>query len=147
MIARFISCTCFVAACVVWAGPARAQAAAPVASAASAGAATNITLTGRIDAPSGPLGGAVVRLVHTKQTCATNADGLFFFTVPANAGAVAAVAAYDGAPEVPFTMQPGGPLTVVEMAPAKLTRANQKQLNASIKRAHRETKRSLKKLR
>ncbi|AMJ65361.1 hypothetical protein [Hymenobacter sp. PAMC 26628] len=148
MIARFISCTCFVAVCIVWAGPARAQAqpAAPVASAASAGAPANVTLTGRIDTPKGPLGGAVVRLVRTKQTCATNADGLFFFIVPADAGPVAAVAAYDGAAEVPFTMQPGGPLTVVNMAPAKLTRANQKQLNARIKRAHRETKRSLKQL-
>ncbi|WP_125917010.1 hypothetical protein [Hymenobacter coccineus] len=103
-------------------------------------------MTGRIDTPKGPLGGAVVRLVHTKQTCATNAGGLFFFTVPADAGPVAAVAAYDGAAEVPFTMQPGGPLTVVNMAPAKLTKSNQKKLNAGIKRAHRETKRSLKKL-
>lgn len=148
MIARFISFTCFVAACFVWVGPARAQAAAPVAAAERqpAGASASVTLSGRIDTPKGPLGGAVVRLVRTKQTCATNAEGLFFFTVPADAGPVAAVAAYDGAAEVPFTMQPGGPLTIVKMAPAKLTKANQKQLNARIKRAHRETKRSLNQL-
>ncbi|AWM31706.1 hypothetical protein DDQ68_02210 [Hymenobacter nivis] len=148
MIARFISCTCLFAACFIWASPARAQAqtAPPVTSAASAEAPANVTLTGRIDTPKGPLGGAVVRLVRTKQTCATNAEGLFFFTVPADAGPVAAVAAYDGAAEVPFTMQPGSPLTVVKMAPAKLSRANQKQLNVRIKRAHRETKRSLNQL-
>lgn len=148
MIARSISCACLVAACFVWASPARAQArpAAPVASAAPAEAPANVTLTGRIDTPKGPLGGAVVRLVRTKQTCATNAEGLFFFTVPADAGPVAAVAAYDGAAEVPFTMQPGDPLTVVKMAPAKLTKASQKQLNARIKRAHRESKRSLQQL-
>ncbi|MGI4883378.1 MAG: hypothetical protein ACRYFR_00270 [Janthinobacterium lividum] len=150
MIARFISCACLVAACFVWASPAQAQAqpAAPVASAAAveAPAPGNVILTGRIDTPKGPLGGAVVRLVRTKQTCATNAEGLFFFTVPADAGPVAAVAAYDGAAEVPFTMQPGSPLIVIKMAPAKLTKANQKQLNARIKRAHRETKRSLQQL-
>lgn len=149
MITRFISCACFVVACLVWAGPAQAQAlpAAPVAAEQPpAETPGNATLSGRIDTPKGPLGGAVVRLVHTKQTCATNAEGLFFFTVPADAGPVAAVAAYDGAAEVPFTMQPGGPLTVVKMAPAKLTKANQKQLNARIKRAHRETKRSLQQL-
>ncbi len=149
MIARFISCTCVVAACFIWAGPARAQAAAPVATAEQQPPAEtpgNVILSGRIDTPKGPLGGAVVRLVHTKQTCATNAEGLFFFTVPADAGPIAAVAAYDGAAEVPFTMQPGGPLTVVKMAPAKLSKANQKQLNSRIKRAHRETKRSLNQL-
>lgn len=150
MIARFISCTCFVAACFVWAGPARAQAkpTAPVAAAEQqpAEAPANVTLSGRIDTPKGPLGGAVVRLVRTKQTCATNAEGLFFFIIPADTGPVAAVATYDGAAEVPFTMQPGGPLTVVKMAPAKLTKANQKQLNARIKRAHRESRRSLQRL-
>jgi hypothetical protein len=147
MIARFISCTCFVAACVIGAGPAQAQTVTPVATAQQpAETPGNVTLSGRVDTPKGPLGGAVVRLVKTKQTCATNAEGLFFFTVPADAGPVAAVAAYDGAAEVPFTMQPGGPLVVVKMAPAKLSKANQKQLNARIKRAHRETKRSLNQL-
>lgn len=149
MITRFISCTCLAAACCVWTGPARAQAkpAAPVtAEQQLAEPPANVTLSGRIDTPKGPLGGAVVRLVRTKQTCATNAEGLFFFTVPADAGPVAAVAAYDGAAEVSFTMQPSDPLTVVKMAPAKLTKANQKQLNARIRRAHRESKRSLQQL-
>ncbi|TPG58236.1 hypothetical protein [Hymenobacter nivis] len=148
MIARFISCTCLVAACFVWASPARAQA-QPTASAATTAPAAdpgNVTLTGRIDTPNGPLGGAVVRLARTKQTCATNADGLFFFNVPADSGPIAAVAAYDGAADVPFTIQPGSQLTIVKMSPAKLTKANQKQLNARIKRAHRETKRSLQQL-
>ena len=66
--------------------------------------------------------------------------------MPADAGPLAAVAAYNGAAEVPFTMQPGGALTVVKMAPAKLAKADQKQLNARIKRAHRESKRSLQQL-
>lgn len=148
MITRFVTAICLLAACLLLAGQARAQAqpAAPVASVAAPEAPGNVTLSGRVETPKGPLGGAVVRLAHTKQTCATNAEGLFFFTVPADAGPLAAVAAYNGAAEVPFTMQPGGPLTVVKMAPTKLAKADQKQLNARIKRAHRESKRSLQQL-
>ena len=159
MITRLITAICSLVACLVLAGPVRAQAPsaapatpteAPAAAATSAAAPetpSNVTLSGRIETPKGPLGGAVVRLVGTRQTCATNADGLFFFTVSADAGPLTAVAAYNGAAEVPFTMQPGGPLTVVKMAPPKISKAEQKQLNARVKRAHREGKRSLKQLR
>ncbi len=130
------------------AGPARAQAqpAAPGSASAPAGAPATVTLSGRTEDAAGPLGGAVVRLVRSKQMCVTNSEGLFFFTVPADAGPLDAVATYTNTADVPFTIEPAGPPAVVKLETPKLGKKDQKQLKSSIKRGNRETKRSLKKL-
>lgn len=148
----FRSCFFVLLAAVALGGPARAQAPpapAPTPSAPPAlppGADAPVTLTGRVETAKGPLGGAVVKLVRTKKSCVTNAEGAFVFTVPADAGPFNAVATYTGSPDVPFTLQPGGAPAVVKLATPKLGKSAQKDLNASIKRAKRDSKRSLRKL-
>lgn len=109
-------------------------------------AAITQVLTGRVETAQGPLSGAVVRLPRFNQTCVTNADGSFLFTVPADAGLFAAVVAYPGCADVNTTLQPGGAPAVVQMLLPAPTKAGGKQLKAYMKTARRDVKRSLRQL-
>ena len=88
----------------------------------------------------------MVRLPRFNQTCVTNADGSFLFTVPADAGLFAAVVAYPGCADVNTTLQPGGAPAVVQMLLPAPTKAAGKQLKAYMKTARRDVKRSLRQL-
>ncbi|MFD1467068.1 hypothetical protein ACFQ48_02430 [Hymenobacter caeli] len=154
MISALRSCFFVLLATMALSKPARAQvlpAPAPAPTTAPApdtppAADAPVTLTGRVETVKGPLGGAVVKLVRAKKSCVTNAEGTFVFIVPADAGPFNAVATYTGSPDVPFTLQPGGAPAVVKLATPKLGKAAQKDLNSSIKRAKRDSKRSLRQL-
>lgn len=119
----------------------------PNASAATAGPAKTLPLSGRVETEQGPLPGATVRLLGSGQTCVTNEAGSFLFAVPADAGPLAAAVSYPGCAEVSVTLQPTGPPTVVQMPTPVVTKADRKRLKPYLKTARRQTKRDLRQLR
>ena len=63
-----------------------------------------VVLSGRIANPDGPLPGAVVTLVGSKQMTVTNSEGEFQFTVPASTRTLQAIVSFAGYADEPLTL-------------------------------------------
>ncbi|MDO7849655.1 carboxypeptidase-like regulatory domain-containing protein [Hymenobacter sp. M29] len=107
-----------------------------------------VVLAGKITNPAGPLPGAVVILTGTKQMAVTNADGEFEFTVPANAGALAAVVTYAGYADEKMTLNASSEESTVSLTNARVIVVSRKQqLKKYLKTAQKQVKRDLKQVR
>lgn len=101
-------------------------------------------LAGRITNPAGPLPGAVVTLVGTKQMTVTNSEGEFQFVVPASARTLQAVVSYAGYTDEHMTLnaddaESTATLTDEQVIPV----ARRQQLKFYLKTARKEAKRDL----
>lgn len=102
-------------------------------------------LVGKITNPTGPLPGAVVILTSSKQMAVTNANGEFEFTVPANAGILAAVVTYAGYADEKITLNASAEESTVSLTNARLIVVSRKQqLKKYLKTAQKQVKRDLK---
>ncbi|WP_157780949.1 carboxypeptidase regulatory-like domain-containing protein [Hymenobacter sedentarius] len=107
-----------------------------------------MTLVGKITNPAGVLPGAVVILTGTKQMAVTNAEGEFQFTVPANAGPLAARVTYAGYADESTTLNAAASSSTVNLANATVIVVPRKhQLKAYLKTARKQVKRSRKQIR
>ncbi|MDO7853616.1 carboxypeptidase-like regulatory domain-containing protein [Hymenobacter convexus] len=107
-----------------------------------------VVLAGKITNPAGPLPGAVVILTATKQMAVTNAQGEFEFTVPANAGALAALVTYAGYADEKMTLNASADASTVSLTDAKVIVVSRKQqLKKYIKTAQKQVKHDLKQAR
>ena len=107
-----------------------------------------LVLVGKITNAAGVLPGAVVILTATKQMAATNADGEFHFTVPANAGPLRARVTYAGFADELMTLNDGAATSTVNLANATVVVVARKQrLKAYLKTARKQVRRSLRQLR
>lgn len=115
-----------------------------VPTATGAPAAAPMLLTGRVETLAGPLPGAVVRLPRLDQSCVTDAQGTFRFTVPAGTGPEAVVTSYAGFADATDTLQPGTTLAVVQLlTPVSISLTKHQQLKAYLKTARHEVKHDL----
>ena len=159
------TCACVLLTLVAFSNPARAQArhahaarrpsalvhalamntpyVDPVAAAPAAPAAPK-TINGRVETLHGALPGAVVRLASSDQTCVTDAQGQFRFTVPADAGPLAAVASYAGYADVSTTLAAGDAPSVVQLlTPVTIKMDKKQELKTYLKTARREVRHDL----
>ncbi|MFD2718032.1 carboxypeptidase-like regulatory domain-containing protein [Hymenobacter monticola] len=110
--------------------------------------AEKMLLVGKITSPAGPLPGAVVILTSTKQMAVTNSDGEFEFTVPANAGALAAVVTYAGYADEKMTLNASAEESTVSLTHARVIVVSRKnQLKKYLKTAKKQVKHDLKQVR
>jgi hypothetical protein len=106
-----------------------------------------VALAGRVETVDGPLAGAVVRLPRLDQSCVTDAQGTFRFTVPAGAGPEPVVASYAGFADVTAALQPGAALAVMQLlTPVNISLTKQQQLKSYLKTARREVKHDLRQI-
>lgn len=158
------TCACVLVAFLALANPARAQAryaraaalprpgalamnAAPYGAPAVAAPAAPKTVNGRVEALHGALPGAVVRLASSNQTCVTDAQGQFRFTVPADAGPLAAVVSYAGYTDVSTTLAPGDAPSVVQLlTPVTIKVGKRQELKTYLKTARREVRHDLRQI-
>lgn len=107
-----------------------------------------MVLMGKITNPAGPLPGAVVILTGTKEMAVTNADGEFEFTVPANAGSLAAVVTYAGYADEAMTLNTSADESTVKLTNARVIVVSRKQqLKRYLKTARKQVKHDLKQIR
>lgn len=107
-----------------------------------------IVLVGRIANPDGPLPGAVVTLVNTKQMAVTNSEGEFQFTVPASARTLQAVVSFAGYADETLTLNAENAESVATLADEHaIPVARRQQLKFYLKTARRETHRDLREVR
>lgn len=110
-------------------------------------AAAPVVLAGRVETLDGPLPGAVVRLPRLNQSCVTDAQGTFRFTVPAGTGPEAVVTSYAGFADATDTLQPGATLAVVQLlTPVSISLTKHQQLKAYLKTARHEVKHDLRQI-
>jgi hypothetical protein len=101
-------------------------------------------LAGRIANASGPLPGAVVTLVDSKQMAVTNSEGEFQFVVPVSARTLQAVVSFAGYADEHLTLnaedaESTATLTDEQVIPLK----RREQLRFYLKTAHKEIKHDL----
>lgn len=155
------TCACVLLILVALSNPARAQAkyahaigrpsalhalamSTPYVAPVAASPAAPKTINGRVETLHGVLPGAVVRLVSSDQTCVTDAQGQFRFTVPADAGPLAAVASYAGYADVNTTLGPGDAPSVVQLlTPVAIKVGKKQELKTYLKTARREVRHDL----
>lgn len=111
-------------------------------SAAPAG--PTIVLAGRINNPDGPLPGAVVTLVRTKQMAVTNSEGEFRFTVPASARSLQAVVSFAGYADQTLTLNADDAESTATLSDERIIPvARRQQLRFYLKTARKETRHDL----
>ncbi|OGX91363.1 hypothetical protein [Hymenobacter coccineus] len=107
----------------------------------------SVVLAGRVETLAGALPGAVVRLPRLDQSCVTDAQGNFSFTLPASTGTETAVASYAGFADVKAALQPGATLAVVQLlTPVNISLTKQQQLKSYLKTARHEVKHELRQI-
>jgi len=103
-----------------------------------------VVLVGRITNPDGPLPGAVVTLLGTKQMAATNSEGEFQFVVPASTRTLQAVVSYAGYADENLTLNTDDAESTATLADAKAKPlARRQQLKFYLKTARKEANRDL----
>ena len=100
-------------------------------------------LSGRIADPKGPLPGAVVTLVTSKQMAVTNSEGEFQFVVPMGTRTVQAVVSFAGYADESLTLnaddaESAATLTDEQAIPLKRRQQLKFYLKTARKEAHRD---------
>ena len=107
-----------------------------------------VVLTGRIANPDGPLPGAVVTLMSTKQMAVTNAEGEFQFVVPASTRTLQAVVSFAGYADEHLTLNTDAAESNATLADAQaIPLARRQQLKFYLKTARKEANRDLREVR
>lgn len=102
---------------------------------------------GRVVNPDGPLPGAVIKVAGTKEMAVSNANGEFSVLLPASSAPVQLMVSYAGFADETVSVQPGSPDTTLRLASPQPIKVGRKQeLKAYLKTAHREARRSLRRL-
>lgn len=102
---------------------------------------------GRVVNPDGPLPGAVINVVGTKEMAVTNSNGEFRVLLPATSAPVPLTVSYGGFADETVTVQPDSPDTTLRLASPQPIKVGRKQeLKSYMKTAHREVRRSLRRL-
>ena len=103
-----------------------------------------MVLTGRITNHDGPLPGAVVTLVGTKQMAVTNSEGEFHFVVPASSRTLQAVVSYAGYADENLTLNADDAESTATLADAQaIPMARRQQLKFYLKTARKAANRDL----
>ena len=103
-----------------------------------------IVVSGRIANPNGPLPGAVVTLLGTKQMAVTNAEGEFQFVVPASTRTLQAVVSFAGYADETLTLNTDNAETTATLSDEqKIPVARRQQLKFYLKTARKEANREL----
>ncbi|GAA4032831.1 hypothetical protein GCM10022409_16400 [Hymenobacter glaciei] len=103
-----------------------------------------VVILGRITTPDGPLPGAVVTLVSTKQMAVTNSEGEFQFTVPAGSRTLQAVVSFAGYADERLTLNADNAESTATLADEQtIPLARRQQLKFYLKTARKEAKRDL----
>ena len=98
-----------------------------------------VVLVGRITNPDGPLPGAVVTLVATKQMAVTNSEGEFQFAVPASTRTLQAVVSFAGYANETLTLSTDNAESTATLADAQaIPVARRQQLRFYLKMARKE---------
>ena len=107
-----------------------------------------VVLVGRIATPDGPLPGAVVTLVSTKQMVVTNSEGEFQFVVPASTRTLQAVVSFAGYADERLTLNTDDAESTVTLANEQaIPVARRQQLKFYLKTARKEASRDLREVR
>lgn len=103
-----------------------------------------VVLSGRIATPNGPLPGAVVTLVDTKQMAVTNSEGEFQFVVPAKTRTLQAVVSFAGYADEHLTLNADDAESTATLADERaIPLARRQQLKFYLKTARKEANREL----
>ncbi len=106
-----------------------------------------VVLSGRIANPNGPLPGAVVTLVATRQMAVTNSEGEFQFVVPATTRTLQAVVSFAGYADETLTLSTDDAESTATLADEqKIPVARRQQLKFYLKTARKEAHRDLREL-
>ncbi|MCI1189387.1 carboxypeptidase-like regulatory domain-containing protein [Hymenobacter sp. DH14] len=141
-------------ACLAAVSPA-ANAQALLASNAAHSAATytaptepTVVIVGHIANPDGPLPGAVVTLVSTKQMAVTNSEGEFQFVVPASTRTLQAVVSFAGYADERLTLNTDDAEATATLADEQnVPLARRQQLKFYLKTARKEARHDLREVR
>lgn len=107
-----------------------------------------IVLSGRIANPDGPLPGAVVTLVSTKQMAVTNSEGEFQFVVPASTRTLQAVVSFAGYADERLTLNTDDAESTATLTDEHaIPMARRQQLKFYLKTARKEANRDLREVR
>jgi hypothetical protein len=105
------------------------------------------TFVGRVVNPDGALPGAVITVVGTKEMAVSNSNGEFSVLLPATSAPVKLTVSYAGFADETVSVQPDSPDTTLRLASPQPIKVGRKQeLKAYMKTAHREARRSLRRL-
>lgn len=105
-----------------------------------------VVIYGRVESPTGPLPGAVVKL-NDKQAAVTNARGEFSLKVPATSEPLPITVSYAGYADVATTLSPLSTTNTVQLTvPRVIKVARKSQLKAYMKTSHRQMRRTLRRL-
>ncbi|MDO7845493.1 carboxypeptidase regulatory-like domain-containing protein [Hymenobacter sp. M29] len=108
---------------------------------------TTHTFIGRVVNPDGALPGAVISVVGTKEMAVSNSNGEFSLLLPATNAPVKLTVSYAGFADETVSVQPDSPDTTLRLASPQPIKVGRKQeLKAYMKTAHREARRSLRRL-
>lgn len=106
-----------------------------------------VAIIGRISNPDGPLPGAVVTLVGTKQMTVTNAAGEFQFLVPASTRTLQAVVSFAGYADEAITLNTDDAETAATLSDEqKILLARRQQLRFYLKTARKAANRDLREM-
>ncbi|MET4076450.1 hypothetical protein ABIB44_003724 [Hymenobacter sp. UYCo722] len=107
-----------------------------------------VVLAGRITNPDGPLPGAVVTLLVTKQMTVTNSEGEFQFVVPASTRTLQAVVSFAGYADETLTLNTDDAEPIVTLSDEhKIPMARRQQLKFYLKTARKEANHDLREVR
>lgn len=107
-----------------------------------------VVIVGRIANPDGPLPGAVVTLVSTKQMAVTNSEGEFQFVVPASTRTLQAVVSFAGYADEHLTLNTDDAEATATLADEQaIPLARRQQLKFYLKTARKEANRDLREVR
>ena len=105
-----------------------------------------VVIYGRVESPTGPLPGAVVKL-NDKQAAVTNARGEFSLKVPATTEPLPITVSYAGYADVATTLSPLSATNTVQLtAPRVIKVARKSQLKAYMKTSRHQMRRTLRRL-
>ena len=103
-----------------------------------------VVLSGRITNADGPLPGAVVTLVGSKEMAVTNSEGEFQFVVPANTRTLQAIVSFAGYADQRLTLNTDDAESTATLTDEQaIPVARRQQLKFYLKTARREANRDL----
>jgi CarboxypepD_reg-like domain len=107
-----------------------------------------VVLSGHIANPDGPLPGAVVTLIDTKQMAVTNSEGEFQFVVPASTRTLKAVVSFAGYADEHLTLSTDDAESTATLADEQaIPMARRQQLKFYLKTARKEAHHDLREVR
>ena len=107
-----------------------------------------MVISGRIANPDGPLPGAVVTLVGTKQMAVTNSEGEFQFVVPVGTRTLQAIVSFAGYADERLTLNAEDAESTATLADERaIPVARRQQLKFYLKTARKEANRELREVR